>query len=91
MSRMQTLHARERRAKSGKNHPLAMRLAKPPHKNANDFPTDPDLQTGLPKSLALAGSSLGKENEMICPDMPSSAWWQQTEFIGHHRQQRRSV
>ncbi len=59
--------ARERTpAKSGKNHPLAMRLAKPPHKNANDFPTDPDLQTGLPKSLALAGSSLGKENEMIC-------------------------
>jgi predicted CXXCH cytochrome family protein len=53
-------------AKSGKNHPLAMYLAKPPHKNAKDFPSDPDLQKGLPDSLVSAGSSLGKDDEMIC-------------------------
>ena len=52
--------------KSGKNHPLAMRLQKPPQNNARNYPSDPHLQKGLPGILAQSGASLGHDNEMIC-------------------------
>jgi predicted CXXCH cytochrome family protein len=61
-------NAREKDAKKrGLNHPLAIKLAVPPEKNAPSFATEAKLQQhGLPEKIKQQGGVLGHENEMIC-------------------------
>lgn len=61
-------NAREKETKNrGVNHPLAIKLAVPPEKNALGFATETKLQQqGLPDSLLKNGGVLGGQNEMLC-------------------------
>ncbi len=61
-------NAREKEAKNrGVNHPLAIKLAVPPEKNALGFATESKLQQhGLPNSLLKNGGILGNQNELLC-------------------------
>ncbi|HHJ39347.1 MAG: hypothetical protein AXA67_05110 [Methylothermaceae bacteria B42] len=60
-------NARESNPKwRGRNHPMGIHLAKPPHRGASGYPSDPDLHHGLPTKLAELGGSLDKENRVIC-------------------------
>ncbi len=61
-------NAREKETKNrGVNHPIAIKLAIPPEKNALGFATETKLQQhGLPNSLLKNGGVLGNQNEMLC-------------------------
>lgn len=61
-------NAREKEIKNrGVNHPLAIKLAVPPEKNALGFATESQLQQhGLPNSLLKNSGVLGKQNELLC-------------------------
>lgn len=61
-------NAREHEVKNrGVNHPLTIKLAVPPEKNALGFTTEPKLQQhGLPNSLLKNGGVLGNQNEILC-------------------------
>lgn len=61
-------NAREKETQNrGINHPLAIKLAVPPEKNALGFATETKLQQqGLPDSLLKNGGVLGGQNEMLC-------------------------
>lgn len=59
--------ARERQPRrKGLNHPLGFHLAKPPFQGAADYSKDPNLQRGLPDTLANRGASLNQHGQMIC-------------------------
>jgi predicted CXXCH cytochrome family protein len=50
----------------GINHPLAIKLAPPPFKDAPGFAIEDNLHKGLPKEIAEAGGVLGHEDDLIC-------------------------
>lgn len=52
--------------KRGLNHPLAMKLTKPPIAQAKGFAGDKNLQQGLPKALSAAGSALAHNQGLVC-------------------------
>jgi len=52
--------------KRGINHPLAIKLEKPPQKDSPGFALDSELHQGLPLHLQEAAASLDKSNRLIC-------------------------
>lgn len=50
----------------GLNHPLAIKFAPPPFKDAKGYPSNAELHKGLPLKLAAGGAVLGHDQEMIC-------------------------
>jgi predicted CXXCH cytochrome family protein len=50
----------------GLNHPLGIKFAPPPFKDAKGYATNPDLHQGLPQRLAEGGAALGHGNTLIC-------------------------
>lgn len=51
---------------SGKNHPLGIALSSPPHPEASGYPSDPELQHGLPEVLKRKGAALDSQGRLIC-------------------------
>lgn len=50
----------------GHNHPLGIRLARPPYTDATGYASQPELHHGLPNALRTHGAVTGAEDTIIC-------------------------
>ncbi|SEH08205.1 cytochrome c3 family protein [Candidatus Venteria ishoeyi] len=62
----QQTNTKAKQNQHGLNHPVGIRLQKPPTAGDKNYTQNPDLYTGLPAELEQQGARLGKDKELIC-------------------------
>lgn len=53
-------------AKRGLNHPLAIKLEKPPSANVAGYASMEKLHTGLPEKIGAQGGAVNRNSELVC-------------------------